>query len=376
MIIVSLVIFSIGYSLQEIIVQETENVSLHPDIFDPDGDELTYTFSYPLDSQGKWQTNYGDAGTYNVTMTVSDGVAIATENISLIVKKKEEVPIFEKIQPNLDTMDIKENDVMGFNIEVHDLNNDQLQYTWLLNDEHISNQNSITFQPGYESSGNYKLVVKVSDGINEISKKWEINVLDVDRKPIFLPIVPITINENQEIEIILNASDPDGDKISYSAENLPKSVILSENIFFWKPNYDTVKKESLLDIMRDNYHILDRLFIIEFIAKSKELSTTQSAIIRVNDVNRAPIIEESEPIIVNEGDLIKIIPVLYEPDGDKVSISYSGWMSSDTYKTTFDDAGKHNVIISASDGWNVVSKEINITVCVARCGQSNETCCP
>src|SRR3989338_3178201 len=56
-----------------IIVEETELVSLVPTANDPDADLLAYTFTSPLNENGEWQTTYGNAGEYTVTITASDG---------------------------------------------------------------------------------------------------------------------------------------------------------------------------------------------------------------------------------------------------------------------------------------------------------------
>ena len=54
--------------------REGDVVQVRQDIaYDPDGGEITYTFSAPLDESGRWQTEIGDAGTYIITITASDG---------------------------------------------------------------------------------------------------------------------------------------------------------------------------------------------------------------------------------------------------------------------------------------------------------------
>ena len=51
---------------------------------------LYYSFTEPLDRQGKWQTSYGDAGEYIITVTATDGELSTSEKVKLVVKKKEE----------------------------------------------------------------------------------------------------------------------------------------------------------------------------------------------------------------------------------------------------------------------------------------------
>ena len=68
-----------------IVVQETELVSLQTEAEDPDQDQLAFTFTSPLDEKGDWQTAYGDAGQYNITITVSDGSKVVSEEILVII---------------------------------------------------------------------------------------------------------------------------------------------------------------------------------------------------------------------------------------------------------------------------------------------------
>ncbi|MBU4493357.1 MAG: hypothetical protein KKA61_03220, partial [Nanoarchaeota archaeon] len=55
--------------LTKITVKEGELVVIKPESEDPDADTILYTFSEPLDKDGIWQTNKGDAGNYEITVT-------------------------------------------------------------------------------------------------------------------------------------------------------------------------------------------------------------------------------------------------------------------------------------------------------------------
>src|SRR3989344_2002455 len=70
-------------------VTEGELVKIKLKATDPDGNPLVYNFSWPLNEKGEWQTKTGDAGQYNVIVTVSDGTKISEEGFTLIVKEKE-----------------------------------------------------------------------------------------------------------------------------------------------------------------------------------------------------------------------------------------------------------------------------------------------
>ncbi|RME32203.1 hypothetical protein D6789_00375, partial [Candidatus Woesearchaeota archaeon] len=65
---------------------EGDLIVLKPKAIDPDGDEITYTFTGPFAGSGEWQTTFGDAGTYDVTITATDTEGATTSaNIRVIV---------------------------------------------------------------------------------------------------------------------------------------------------------------------------------------------------------------------------------------------------------------------------------------------------
>jgi hypothetical protein len=69
-------------------VYEGDFVDIVPNMSDADNDRLTYSFTKPLNSSGQWKTLTGDAGTYPITVTVSDGEKESTLNFTLVVKEK------------------------------------------------------------------------------------------------------------------------------------------------------------------------------------------------------------------------------------------------------------------------------------------------
>ena len=90
--------------------------------------------------------------------------------------------------------------------------------------------------------------------------------------------------------------------------------------------------------------------------------TVQTVILIVEPLNRPPILSAARNTIVQEGQEIRINPKVADPDNDSVIVTFSGWKDSFPYKTTYEDAGAHIVIITADDGWSTVSLPINITV--------------
>ena len=118
-------IYSVN-SLKVFEIEETEKLSLGLETDDPDSDKLTYTFTQPLDTNGDWQSTYGDAGEYKASVTLSDGETEVSEDILIIVTKKEEEPTIETFFPKEEYIMIDENQKIKFGASGLDPNMDKL----------------------------------------------------------------------------------------------------------------------------------------------------------------------------------------------------------------------------------------------------------
>src|SRR3989338_6698256 len=211
-------------------VLETKKLSLDLNVDDPDADKLVYTFTYPLDEKGEWQTAYGDAGEYKATITVSDGESEVSEDVAIIVHRKEESPAIEKFSPEESSIIIDEGGKIKFSVDASDLNKDELSYTWTINDQIVSNEKGITFETGYKDEGQYIVKVIVSDGMVNASREWSVNVNDVNLNEILNEINDVTITETETASLKL----PDFRKYGLNYE-------ISEplgNGNKWKTGYD------------------------------------------------------------------------------------------------------------------------------------------
>ena len=91
--------------------------------------------------------------------------------------------------------------------------------------------------------------------------------------------------------------------------------------------------------------------------------TRKKIMIKILPLNHPPVISGLEKEIrVKEGDLVELEPEVSDPDGDKVTVSFEGWINSSKYQTTYDDAGEHIVKVIASDGKATTEFEVKIIV--------------
>ena len=447
LLVLIILIIPVVSPITEITADETDLVALKPQAEDPDADNLIYTFSEPLDSEGMWQTTYGDAGEYNITITVSDGELTDSKDVLLIVNKKEEAPVINGFSPADSNPAVDEGSKLNFRVNASDLNNDKLAYLWKLDDNAVSTADSYIYNPDYESAGTHTIEVIVTDDKAEIAQEWavtvnkvdrsllldkiegitvnegeavslnlpdfksysldytiseplgddnlwqtdynssgeydeksysvkvtitdgsfnafreiQITVKNVDRAAVFAPIGDITMKENQKLTIKLEAADPDGDEVAFSADNMPEGALLDGNAFSYYPGYDVVKKGSLLSRVMDKYHLLSKSFPVTFTAYSRNAKVEQKANIKVMHTNRPFEMGNIDDITVDEGDTITISLRIYDPDNDTLTYQFSGFVDKAVYQTEHDDAGSYIVRVTASDGEFTESRDVKITV--------------
>ncbi len=172
----------------------------------------------------------------------------------------------------------------------------------------------------------------------------------------------VTVNENEEVFIVLNVSEPGGDEIIFLGENFPEGAVLDGNVFRWKTDFDVVKKDSFIDSFLDKYGLLEKSFRVTFGAKSNELLVTREATINIRNVNRAPVIGDFEEIVVKEGESFVIVPDAFDPDGDNIRFVYSGWIDTNGKKVGFDEQGRYIINVFVSDGELSASKAAAVNV--------------
>lgn len=159
--------------LPTLTVTEGELVKLTVNAQDQDGDTLTYTYTAPLNSEGKWQTRTGDAGVYYPELTVSDGKTEVVKQIKIVVEPENNKPVLQFI-PNVN---VEEGETVTLNPRATDADGDRLTY------EYSGWMSTNTKQTDYDDQGVHKVVVSVTDGISVVSQEVTVTVEDVNRPP-------------------------------------------------------------------------------------------------------------------------------------------------------------------------------------------------
>jgi hypothetical protein len=187
---------------------------------------------------------------------------------------------------------------------------------------------------------------------------FEVNVPDA---PKFEMISNKTVNENELLSFTVNATDADGDNLTYSAENRPEGAIFDSQTqtFSWTPTFEQSGKYNVEFIVNDGTGLEDR----------KNITIT------VLNVDRAPIlIENISDQRWDEDNILELNMSNYFEDADKDNLTFYSDISNNftinkqgniiTIIPKKDWYGTENVFFWASDGaLNASSNvfELNVT---------------
>jgi hypothetical protein len=96
---------------------------------------------------------------------------------------------------------------------------------------------TFTWTPNYTQAGSYLLDFSVSDGSLGDSESVTVTVANSNRPPVLAAIGSRTVAEGETLTFTVNASDPDGDPLSYNAGTLPAGARFdpASGVFTWTP---------------------------------------------------------------------------------------------------------------------------------------------
>ena len=296
---------------------------------DPDGDAIQYTYSAPLNEQGEWLTKVGDAAEYKVSIVASDGENDVSQDIILVVLPRNKAPTI-KIEQSLT---VKEGETVVLKPEISDPEGDRVEVVyegWMTASEKKTN---------FADAGTHTVRITASDGVAKASKVVSVVVENVNRGPVIGVLGDITATAGDLVDLGLKVSDPDGDSLTVTYGD----PIGNDG------TWQTTDKDAAEYMVK--------------VGVSDGTETVEKSVkIVVHPKNKAPVLSVADSVTVNEGELITLDATVTDPDGDDVIISYEGFMRSDTYQTDYNDAGSHSVTVTASDGINIVSKEVGIII--------------
>ncbi|PIZ52279.1 hypothetical protein COY27_00760 [Candidatus Woesearchaeota archaeon CG_4_10_14_0_2_um_filter_33_13] len=240
----------------------------------------------------------------------------------------------EESLSEVDTITVKENDLVRLNAKVTDPDNDKVTYFFSKPLNKLGE-----WKTNYGDAGEYLVTLSATDEKLTTEKKIKIVVERVNVAPVVEGVRDIVVNEGATVNFEPKVSDPNGDAIS---------VKISEPL--GSGNFVT-----------DHTSAGEYQITVE--TTDGELETIKTFKLIVNDVNVLPELTGLEDITVKEGETVKIEPKVSDLDGDEVLLTISDPVGNDgVWETSYTSHGVYVITVTANDGKDKVSKNIKVTV--------------
>ncbi len=357
--------------LRDTTIAENQLLQVQMSAFDANGDSLLFgLFSGPtgavMTPKGlfTWQPNYSQSGNHKVVYDVGDyhPNGVTKDSAIITVTNVNRPPVFTR--PMNDTT-INEGTLLSFDVDAVDPDGNAVIFSLLGASAGMkidSMTGLFTWTPSSAQSGLHRFVIRASDGLGAFAHdSVSISVLDINLPPFFTKMMRDTaVNENQLLQYSVIASDPDGDIVRYTIQNIVSGMMMDSvtGTLSWTPSY----------AQAGVYNIVLRA------SDGKGGIASNPVIITVNNVNRPPFFTHQIPetLSVSAGSLVNVQFTASDPDGDSLtfaiveapsgaSISSQGVFS---WTSPASVAGVHRIIISASDGGIAIRDTVHLNVVV------------
>ncbi len=178
----------------------------------------------------------------------------------------------------------------------------------------------------------------------------------VDTAPVLNSIDSKSVSESNTLSFKVDASDADGDSLTYSAAGLPEGA-----------NFDPVKGEFSWTPATGQAGV----YTVTFEVSDGYLTDPEDVTINVKSPNRSPIIDSFEPengSSFNESEEIDISVSAFDLDGQFLNyiIKINGIKCSTDpsyiWKTNYSSSGEHTVEVTVSDGIDQVKENHTIYI--------------
>nr|MDA3814595.1 PKD domain-containing protein [Candidatus Cloacimonadota bacterium] len=345
----------------DVTINEAETINFFIDAYDPDGNPLEY--SWELDGvevsiadSFDFITDYSSAGTYTVTLDVTDNfVSDNTLNYSwnVTVLDVDQNIVVNEIQPSTGgSITIDEIESIAFSIDAYDPDGNQLEYSWELDGVEVSATDSYDFTTDYNSAGTYSVTLDVTDNYsdNTLNYTWNVTVIDVDQNIVVTNLIPdpgsITITELESIAFSIDAYDPDGNPLSYTWF-LDTETVSNQEYYQYVSNYNSAGEHTIMLEITDNFNSDNTLNFYWNIT--------------VIDIDRPIIVNLLTPdpglITMNEGETTDFVIDAYDPDGNALEYNWQldgisvSTIADYSFITDFTFAGSYTLTLDVTDNF-------------------------
>ena len=202
-------------------------------------------------SKFNYTPNFTAAGAHTLKAVVTDGKATDNKSWVITVIDVNRIPAIIAVDPISD-VSVNEGASQVFKATAMDPDGDNLTYNWKVDGVIKSTGNgtiaTYNYLPDFAANGTHTIVVNFTDGKGTAQHSWTVQVPNVNRAPIISAVTPVgdlTINETDELDFNVNATDPDMDIISYNW-TLNGVKVASTKLFRYVSNFTSAGDHVLI----------------------------------------------------------------------------------------------------------------------------------
>ena len=345
---------------------------------DPDGDALTFqkfggptfmtvTTTNATTGNVHLAPGFSDGGTYSAAVSAVDpSNASFTSGLAITVLETNRAPTLDPVS----NMIVAENATADQTISGSDPDGDGLSFSLVsaptfatvLGTSPVTA--NIHLQTGFSDAGTYDVTARASDGSLSDDKPFTIFVNNVNRPPDLVPPGPMIVNEGQTLDQPLNASDPDGDPLTFHLGAGPTfaSVTTLSPILgnlHLAPGFDDAGTYSAGVSARDPFNA----------------ESVSGVFITVNNVNRPPVLTQPVDMTVSQGATADQTLSATDPDNEPLTFQLVGTLLFATVTTTTpttgnlhlapsaaEPTGTYSATVATTDGAAFDQKQLTVTV--------------
>ncbi|MDD5614815.1 MAG: carboxypeptidase regulatory-like domain-containing protein [Candidatus Methanoperedens sp.] len=214
----------------------------------------------------------------------------------------------------------------------------------------VENQ-TLKLRTNYDDAGRYYLRVAVSDGKDTVTRDFTLNIINVNRPPVLLPIGNKTAIEGTFFSTTIHAIDPDGNDLRFS----DNTSLFNINPF-----------NGQISFTPKNYQAGDHFVNIS--VTDGEFTAYEVVLFHITNVNNPPVIEPILPKKAIPGEVFTLQINASDPDHDNLTfsddtdlfnISTQGLIN---FKPSRNNEGKYLINITVTDGLANDTKILNLVI--------------
>jgi len=354
-------------TLPDTTVLETEALSFLYTGADSDSDPLTFALvtaiagaSINTDGNFNWTPSIGQAGVYNLVVSLTDGKIIVFDTTKVTITAINRAPYFVNTMP--DTT-IVETESLSFSYSATDSDSDPLTFALVtaIAGASMNTSGNFNWTPSIGQAGVYNLIVSLTDGKIVVFDTTSVIVTAANRTPYFTASIPdTTITEGIALTYQYLGMDPDGDVLTFALQSGPDGATISTSgLFNWTPaTAEDIIATIIISLTDQTVTVYDtaEVSVLTDIIATNSLPTKFSLEQNYpNPFNPSTSIHYSLPEQAN------VNMTVYDIKGQKIQTLLNSEIKAGFHKISFDASNMaggiylYRIIASNSNGLNFIS---------------------